>query len=228
MADKLLTMNDQQINDALTLPGFLLYYDFLISENEKYNLTAITKKEDVYQKHFYDSLVLAKYLPLKDKTLLDVGAGAGFPSVPLKIVEPSLKVTIIDALNKRIHFLSQLKTLLGLDDIKAIHGRAEEHEHKNHYDIVTSRAVAKMNILTELCLPFVKVGGYFIAYKSMHYQDELEEAKPAIRRLCGQLEKIIPYDVSDDQSHVLIIIKKTKTTDALFPRAYAKIKKQPL
>ncbi len=223
-----LLKTDQQINDALTLQAFSTYYDFLVSENEKYNLTAITKKDEVYQKHFFDSLVLAKFQPLKQQTMLDVGAGAGFPSIPLKMIEPSLNVTIIDALNKRIKFLSLLVALLGLEDVQTIHGRAEDHELRNHYDIVTSRAVARMNVLTELTLPFVKVGGIFVAYKSINYKEELNEAKSTIQRLGGQLEKVIPYVLSESEEHVLIVIKKIKPTHPMYPRAFAKIKKHPL
>jgi len=219
---------DSKLNEYLDNPKFKVYFDFLIETNQVMNLTTITDEDSVYYRHFYDSIILINYLSIAGKTLLDVGAGAGFPSIPLKIIEPSLKVTIIDSLNKRIKFLDELSNKLNLDNIINIHGRAEELEHKNHYDIVTSRAVAKLNILVELTLPFVKVGGYFIAYKAMNYQDELNEALNGINKLGGIYEKSVEYQVSEDEKHVLIFIKKISRTDSIYPRIFGKIKNNPL
>ena len=165
---------------------------------------------------------------LKDKTLLDVGAGAGFPSLPIKIIEDSLSVTIIDSLNKRIRFLQDLKAELDLSNVQLIHGRAEEFDQRERFDIVTSRAVAKLQILAELTIPFVKIDGYFVAYKSIQYREELEEAKNAIHTLGGKIENVEEYQISEDEIRVLIFIKKTRKTPNIYPRHYSKIKKTPL
>jgi len=207
---------------------FQQYYHILKEANQTTNLTRIIEENDVYYKHFYDSIVLHQWFDLKGKTLLDVGSGAGFPSLPLKIIEPSLQVVIVDSLQKRIRFLEDLTTQLGLDHVTLIHGRAEELPDINHYDYVTSRAVARLNILVELTLPFVKVGGYFIAYKSLQYKEELDEAMNGIKELGGSLEDVKEYPVSDQESHVLIIIKKVKNTKNQYPRIFGKIKKHPL
>ena len=219
---------DQKLNENLNNPLFQVYYKELIKTNEHTNLTSITEESEVYYKHFYDSLILSKYLDLSRKTILDVGAGAGFPSLPLKIMFDDLKVTIVDSLNKRIRFLSKLSQKLGLDNVELIHSRAEELKRQNRYDIVTARAVAKLNILIELTLPFVKVGGYMIAYKSIHYQEELNAAMNGIELLGGLLERIEEYPISDDEKHVLIFIRKVKKTNLKYPRQFGIIKKQPL
>jgi 16S rRNA (guanine527-N7)-methyltransferase len=207
---------------------FETYYEFLIQQNSVMNLTAITNRDEVYLKHFFDSLCLLKVGSFKDKKLIDVGSGAGFPSLPLKIVDPSIKVTIIDALQKRIDFLLTLSEKLSIHDNALIHGRIEEHKKLNYYDIVTARAVARLNVLTELCLPFVKIGGLFIAMKSIHYIDELEEADNAIKKLGGKLKEIMVYPLNSELSHVLIIIEKISKTEDKYPRSYGLIKKKPL
>lgn len=204
------------------------YYEFLIQKNEVMNLTRITERDDVYLKHFLDSLNLLKAGPLEHKTLLDVGSGAGFPSIPLKILIPSLEVTIIDALGKRIHFLEELVARLHLDKVTLVHGRAEEFKHRETYDIVTARAMASMNILTELCLPFVKVGGSFIAMKTSHYQEELSGAKHAIEILGGRLKEVVDYSLSEEITYSLIVIEKEKPSDIKYPRNFGLIKKKPL
>ncbi len=219
---------DRNLNKLLNNPKFNKYYNILIEGNKITNLTRITDETEVYYKHFYDSIILSKWFDLSNKTLLDVGSGAGFPSIPLKIIEPSLDITIVDSLNKRILFLTELIEKLNLEDIKLIHGRAEEFPYKNHFDLVTSRAVAKLNILIELTLPFVRVGGYFIAYKSIRYKEELEEATTGIKKLGGEIESIKEYLISEDEMHVLILIKKIKPTSSNYPRIYGKIKKNPL
>lgn len=219
---------DQTLWDMLKDPSFSLYFRELIAKNEVMNLTNITDETDVYEKHFYDSIILKKVFDLKDKTLLDIGAGAGFPSLPLKLVEPKLNVFVVDSLNKRIEFLRAMRNLLAIDNYELKHQRAEEMDKNKLYDLVTARAVARLNILSELSLPYVKLNGYFIAYKSINYQEELIEAKNAINTLGGKLEKIIIYEVNSDLKHALLIIKKIKTTPDIYPRVFAKIKKSPL
>ena len=218
--------------DSTASLKFEAYFKKLVEVNEVMNLTSITDHDGVYNKHFLDSLSIAKAIDLnKKQTLLDVGSGAGFPSIPLAIVSNSLEVTIIDALNKRISFLNDLAKELELSNVKALHIRAEEYakEKRNSFDIVTARAVARLNVLTELCLPLVKVGGYFIAMKSQDYNDELKEALSGIQILGGSVEKTIPFELPDDQGfRTLIIIKKVKETNKKYPRAFARIKEKPL
>ena len=205
---------------------FVMFYELLVDWNEKINLTSITNFEDVFLKHFYDSLCLVKGVDLNHQKLLDVGSGAGFPSIPLKIVFEDLNITIIDSLNKRIKFLEVLTDALEIK-VELIHGRVEEHKFKNHYDIVTARAVSNLRVLTELCLPFVKVGGLFIALKGPKYKEEYSESKNAVKVLGGKLEKTIEYDV-DNQKRALILIKKIERTRDKYPRVYGKIKSKPL
>lgn len=215
-------------NDLLKNESFHTYYEYLIAENKKTNLTRIVEEDEVYYKHFYDSLILLKYIPVKGKKLLDIGAGAGFPSFPLKLVEPDFELTVVDSLNKRIKFLSNLANELGVSDAVLIHGRAEELAKRQYFDIVTSRAVAKLNILAEISIPFVKIGGYFIAYKSVNYQEELQEALPAIQKLGGVVEKIETYEISKTEKRVLIFVKKVEATKSIYPRHFGKIKNNPL
>jgi len=219
---------DNSINELLKNNKFNIYYEYLIAENEHTNLTRIVDENEVYYKHFYDSIILSKYIDLKNKKFLDVGAGAGFPSIPLKIIEDSLNITIVDSLNKRIKFLTRLTDELDLNHIILVHGRAEEMAKKHHFDIVTSRAVARLNILAELTIPFVKIGGYFIAYKSINYKEELDEAANSIKVLGGEIERVEHYNISKDEVRVLIFIKKVKATQKGYPRQFGKIKKQPL
>lgn len=222
---KMLQSLDIELTDE-KYKKFVVFYELLVEWNEKINLTTITNFDDVFLKHFYDSLCLVKGIKLKDQRLLDVGSGAGFPSIPLKIVFNELDVTIIDSLNKRIKFLDVLTKALEIK-VRLIHGRVEEHKFKNHYDIVTARAVSKFRVLTELCLPFVKVGGLFIAFKGPKYNKEYQEGKKAIQILGGVLSKTIEYDV-DNQRRALIIIEKTICTGKQYPRIYNKIKSKPL
>ena len=205
---------------------FIKYYELLIEWNNKINLTAIIEFEDVFIKHFYDSLCLVKGIDLNNQSLFDVGSGAGFPSIPLKIIFEDLDITIIDSLNKRIKFLDVLIKSLDIE-VELIHGRAEEHKHKNHYDIVTARAVSNLQILSELCIPFVKKTGFFIALKGSNYKDELENSNKAIAILGGRLDNIVEYDI-EGQRRSLIIINKVKDTNNKYPRIYGKIKSSPL
>lgn len=234
-------MNQEQFIEALKEKGIVLsekqirqfeiYYKTLIEWNEKMNLTAITCKEDVYLKHFYDSLTISFDYELNNQSLCDVGAGAGFPSIPLKIVYPDLNVTIVDSLTKRITFLKNLIHLLGLENVQAISVRAEDYaaNYRESFDIVTARAVARLNILDELCLPLVKVNGSFITLKGLKAQEELEEAKQGIEKLGGQIKKIVDFSLTNDNDYRSnIYIHKIKSTPLKYPRQFGKIKKKPL
>lgn len=203
---------------------FLLYYQELVSWNEKMNLTGITERKAVYLKHFYDSLCLAFHLDMtKIKTLADIGSGAGFPSLPLKIIFPHLQVTIIDSLNKRILFLNHLAEVLKLEDVHCLHGRAEDiarlPEHRDRYDLVTARAVARLVVLNEFCLPFVQVGGTFAAMKGADPAEELKESGKSLRELRGETSQVISFTlpVEEAERH-LILIKKRAATPAIYPR----------
>ena len=205
---------------------FERYYDTLIAWNKKMNLTAITDKDDVFLKHFYDSLCFVKGIKLTNQALLDVGSGAGFPSIPLKIVYPNLQITIIDALQKRIMFLDALKNTLKLD-VTLVHGRVESFDERASYDIVTARAVAPLNVLCELCLPFVKVGGVFLPLKGGSVDEELKESGDAIALLGGRQEQTIVYSYANN-TRSLLKIRKIKETPNKYPRSFNKIKKNPL
>lgn len=211
---------------------FLTYFTELVEVNKYMNLTAITEKDEVYRKHFLDSLEIVRAIDNKEKyTLCDVGSGAGFPSIPLAIVDSNVNVTIIDALNKRIKFLSELTSKLGLSNVEALHRRAEDYvkEVGASFDIVTARAVARLNVLVELCLPLVKVGGKFIAMKGSSGQEELEEAKKGISILGGKIIDVIDVVLPDEEEkRQLIIIYKEKETPKKYPRSFAKIKERPL
>lgn len=213
------------------LQQFETYFTMLVEWNEKMNLTNITEKEDVYLKHFYDSLTLAFYHKLENQSICDIGAGAGFPSIPLKIVFPDIKVTIVDSLNKRITFLNALFEALELDGVKAVSARAEEYAatHRESYDIVTARAVARFEILDELCLPLVKPNGYFIALKGASGKEEYDAAKSGITKLGGKLESMHEFTLPNhDDKRMNYYIKKVNKTPNKYPRAFAKIKKSPL
>lgn len=210
---------------------FEQYYNFLVQENEKYNLTNITNKEEVYIKHFFDSIQLDKVIDMnKINTLCDVGSGAGFPSIPLKIMYPHLKITIIEPTLKRCNFLNQLIELLELKDVTVINGRAEcQSEYRNYFDIVCARAVANLRILSELCIPLVKVNGSFLTMKGSTFQEELNESQHAIKELDSIITKIYEYDLLNNNGHHCIIeIKKMKQTNNKYPRNYSTIKKKPL
>ena len=213
------------------LEQFEIYFKFLVEYNEVVNLTAITEEEDVYIKHFYDSILLSKVVNLDDiKTLCDVGSGAGFPSIPLKILYPNLSVTIVDGLDKRIKFLALLCEKLGLTNVNLVHGRAEEYaaKHRESFDIVTARAVARFNILNELCIPLVKVGGHFISMKGKNAQEEIIEGN-SLKLLNGKIIKTEEYILPKEESkRVLIVIEHFAECPKKYPRAFASIKKNPL
>ena len=218
------------INDDM-LNKYALYYEKLIEVNEYMNLTTITEEDEVYIKHFYDSLTLNLAInDLKNISLCDVGAGAGFPSVPLAIAREDINVTIIDSLNKRINFLNDLISYININNVKAFHYRAEDYakEKRDSFDVVTARAVARLNILSELCLPLVKIGGLFVAMKA-ELSEELDEAKNAIKILGGEIVKVIDLELPNNMGkRNIVIIKKVKSVDKKYPRAFAKIKERPL
>jgi 16S rRNA (guanine527-N7)-methyltransferase len=219
---------------AQQLEQFEMYYKTLVEWNEKMNLTAITEKEEVYLKHFYDSITAAFFFDFsKQFHLCDVGAGAGFPSIPLKIAFPHLEITIVDSLNKRITFLNHLASVLKLEKVHFIHDRAETFGvnpmHRESYDIVTARAVARLSVLSELCLPLVKVGGHFIAMKAAHAKEELEIGKKAITLLGGKVEKTFVFTLPIEESERnILVIKKEKQTPKKYPRKPGMPNKMPI
>jgi len=221
-------------NEGINLSNYQIelfkkYLEFLLEYNKNTNLTAIRDEEGVYLKHFYDSVILAKYIALDNKKLLDIGSGAGFPGVPLKIVFPNLDLTLMDSNGKKTQFLKKLKLHLCID-YDVINDRAENYiiNNREKYDIVTARAVTSMPVLSELCLPFVKLEGKFIAYKGK-IDDTIEDGKYAIGELGGEIENIHKFSlpiVNDDRA--IIFINKICKTPANYPRTYEKIKKKPL
>ncbi|USS87091.1 16S rRNA (guanine(527)-N(7))-methyltransferase RsmG [Fructilactobacillus cliffordii] len=215
---------------------FQAYFRMLVDYNQRVNLTTITAEPDVYLKHFYDSVTPAFYVPglLKATTLVDVGAGAGFPSLPLKILNPELQVTIVDSLNKRIVFLQQLVDRLGLSNVRLVHARAEEFggrrsPDREQFDYATARALARLSVMSELCLPLVKVGGALIALKGAQAEAELTAATKAIHVLGGQVTEdealtLLPHD---EERHI-IVIKKMKKTPIKYPRKAGTPNKEPI
>ncbi|MFE4712405.1 16S rRNA (guanine(527)-N(7))-methyltransferase RsmG [Paenibacillus sp. NPDC056722] len=220
--------------NSTQLHQFELYYQELVSWNEKMNLTGITERDQVYMKHFYDSISLAFYLNLEERgSLADIGSGAGFPGIPLKICFPHLKLTIVDSLSKRIKFLQHICDTLQLEGVQLIHGRAEDiarqGAHRDAYDVVTARAVARMALLNEFCLPFVKKGGVFAAMKGSDPAEELTEAKYSLKELRGQLMKVEPFKLPVEESaRHIILVSKTATTPAKYPRKAGIPAKTPL
>ena len=213
---------------------FNRYYDLLIEWNDKINLTAITDKQEVIKKHFEDSLSISSVIDMNAvNSVIDVGTGAGFPGIPLKIVFPSLKLTLLDSLNKRINFLNTVVDELGLSDVSAIHGRAEEYGrdvvYRESYDLCVSRAVANLSTLSEFCLPFVKVGGYFVSYKSEKADIEYIEAKNAINLLSGGNVRIEDVIITDtDLTRKMVLIEKLSPIDDKYPRRAGIPLKKPL
>ncbi|WP_134702317.1 16S rRNA (guanine(527)-N(7))-methyltransferase RsmG [Ammoniphilus sp. YIM 78166] len=210
------------------------YYSLLVEWNEKINLTAITEKNEVYEKHFYDSISASFFFDFtKVETLIDIGAGAGFPSLPIKIIYPHLKVTILDSLNKRISFLEHLSKQLKLEHVSCIHGRAEEFgvdpKYRDRFDVVTARAVARLNVLAEYCMPFAKVGGNFVVLKGAEASNELDEAKKAIKTLGGKTEKLETFFLPIEQAErSIILINKLAATPKGYPRKAGTPSKKPI
>jgi 16S rRNA (guanine527-N7)-methyltransferase len=213
---------------------FLDYYEFIIEKNRVMNLTTITDFEEVVEKHFLDSLSIVKAYDMnKVSNLLDLGSGAGFPGIPIKIVFPKIKVTLLDSLNKRVIFLNEVISKLGLSNIFALHGRAEELARKNEFrekfDLCVSRAVANLSYLSEYCIPFVKVNGSFISYKSLNIEQEIELSKKAIALLGGKISDKITFQLpGTDVNRSLIIIEKLMHTNKIYPRKAGLPKKSPI
>ena len=203
----------------------------LLETNKVMNLTAITEPEDVARLHLLDCAALLHMTDFRGKRVVDVGTGAGFPGMPLRILEPDFDLTLLDSLGKRIAFLQRVCDEMGLQRVTCIHARAEEFaaKHREQYDIATSRAVAALNVLCELTLPLVKVGGRFLAMKAVDSDDEIRAAKSAVAQLGGKVEDIRDYTIpGTDITHRVVVIGKVKPTPDAFPRAFAKIKKAPL
>ena len=213
---------------------FERYYELLVEWNEKINLTAITEKNEVYLKHFYDSIapVLQGLIDNQELKLLDIGAGAGFPSLPMKIICPQLDVTIIDSLNKRINFLKLLAEEIGLDKVHFYHGRAEDlaqdKAFRAQFDLVTARAVARMQVLSELTIPYLKVGGKLLALKASNAPEELEEAKNALNLLFSKVQDNLSYALPNGDPRFITVVEKKKETPNKYPRKAGMPNKRPL
>lgn len=216
---------------AKTLSDFRRYYSLLSERNRQFNLTAITAEEDVARQHFLDCASLLPFLPAGDCRILDIGSGAGFPGLVLKILRPGLSLTLLDSQQKRVRFQEEVCDTLGLSDVHCIAARAEEAPEKmrEHFDVVTSRAVSRLNILAELSMPFVEVGGRFLAMKAAAAPEELKEAASALKLLGGGDARLLPCPVPGlEAERFLVSVEKLRQTPRRYPRRYAQIKKQPL
>lgn len=213
---------------------FILYKDMIKEWNEKINITAITEDSDIIKKHFIDSIKMLKFSPLAQaKSIIDIGTGGGFPGIPIKIMDEEKEVVLLDSLNKRIKFLDEVIKSMRLSNISTVHGRAEdfakESKYREKFDVAVSRAVANMATLSELCIPYVKVNGYFVAMKGPSVEEEITGAKNAINILGGRIEDIIEVNIEDsDLKHNLVIIKKIKSTPKIYPRQAGTANKTPL
>lgn len=215
------------------LEKFDLYKKLLLEWNEKMNLTAITDDEGIAIKHFADSISVLPLIENKNASLIDVGTGAGFPGIPLKIANDGFKVTLLDSLNKRINFLEEVKKELGIINLECIHSRAEDGgrnaDLREKFDYCVSRAVARLSVLSEYCMPFVAVGGYFISLKGPDAAEELAEAQKAISVLGGKVEKVVEITISEsDLKHCAVVIKKIKSTPKAYPRKAGTAAKKPI
>ena len=210
------------------------YYQILKEENSKYNLTRIIEEEEVYLKHFYDSMSIVKYFDFKpDEYVIDVGTGAGFPGIPLAIFLPKVQFTLMDSLNKRIIFLQDVVKKCGLKNVECIHSRAEElaknEKYREKYDVCVSRAVANLSVLLEYCIPFIKKGGMFISYKSISSEEELSDSKNAQNKLCCKLKKNISFELPDtDIRRNFLLFEKFDNTSSKYPRNNGIPRKKPL
>ena len=213
------------------IPKLRRFPDLLLEKNKVMNLTAITEEKDVATLHLLDSAALLNMADFSGKTVVDVGTGAGFPGMPMRIVKKDFSLTLLDSLNKRIDFLKDCCAELGFTDVNCVHARAEEFAAGNResFDFATSRAVANLSVLSELALPLVKVGGQFLAMKSVDSEEEIAAAKSAIKTLGGKISRVEDYTIpGTDVTHRVVVIDKVSPTPAKYPRAFAKIKKQPL
>ena len=220
------TLSEQQLEQ------FELYYEMLIEKNKVMNLTAITEFDEVLEKHFLDSVALIRAVDLQQPLkVMDLGTGAGFPGIPLKIVFPNLKITLADSLNKRVLFLQEVIQALGLTDIEAVHGRAEdlarEKSQRQQYDLCVSRAVANLSTLSEYCLPFVKIGGKFVSYKSGDCNEEVTNSKSAVFLLGGKITDTVKFDLGEAK-RTFVILDKVKGTPKEYPRKAGTPSKKPL
>ena len=217
--------------DDLALRRFRRYYELLTEWNKVMNLTAIEGEENTARLHFLDCAALGQLTELRGKRVIDVGTGAGFPGMVLKILCPEMELTLLDSLDKRLRFLQTVCGELGFSDVRCIHARAEEApaQLRESFDLAYSRAVARLNLLSELCLPFVKPGGQFIAMKGPELADELREAEKGIRLLGGEVERAAEYPVpGTDLRHNAVLIRKIAETPKKYPRKWGQMKKQPL
>jgi len=232
-------LNDACSNEGLTFDEdkyskLIKYKDMLKEWNEKINLTAITDDEDIIKKHFIDSLKIFRFTKLKNcKRIIDIGTGAGFPGIPMKILMPEIEIVLLDSLNKRVNFLNEVINSLNLTGIAALHGRAEDFARENNYresfDAAVSRAVANLSVLSELCLPYVKKDGYFVALKGPAVEEEIIDASKAIKVLGGQIERTIMVTVEGtDLNHNLVIVNKISHTLKEYPRKAGIVAKKPI
>lgn len=234
--------NTEKLRQGLSLFGIsyteemieqlLVYYEMLVEKNKVMNLTAITEFDEVVEKHFLDSASIHQYIDMsEDYTVLDMGTGAGFPGIPLKILFPNLKIYLLDSLNKRVNFLNEVIIKLKLHDIEAFHGRAEDYagnpKFRGNVDMCVSRAVANLSTLSEYCLPFVKKGGQFVSYKSGNCAEEVEQSKKAIKILGGEIEKEYKFQLGES-NRAFVVIRKVKDTPKQYPRKAGTPSKNPL
>ena len=220
--------------DEIQKKQFTDFYEYLVEKNKVMNLTGITEFQEVLVKHFLDSLACVKAVDMsRIKRIMDIGTGAGFPGVPLKIAFPHLEACLLDSLKKRVNFLEETFQLLKLENITAIHGRAEEYaknkQYRETYDLCVSRAVSNLATLSEYCLPYVKTGGYFISYKSGTVQEEVEQAQKAVKILGGKIQDVVYFQLPDSEiQRSLVVIEKIKATPGRYPRKAGTPLKEPL